>query len=87
MVWTQLPTVDASASVALALILAFFAPTAAAPVAEDPLLPMAAVLEQKRLQNESGDAQQWQESVGRKAMTAAEWGKQLSSFPFLILAW
>jgi hypothetical protein len=44
---------------------------------------MAVVLGQERLQNESRNTQQWQESAGRKAMTVAEWGKQLSSFPSL----
>jgi hypothetical protein len=47
---------------------------------------MAGVLGQERLQNESGNAQQWQESAGRKAMMTAEWGNQLSSFSFFILA-
>jgi hypothetical protein len=44
---------------------------------------MAAMRGQERLQNESRNMQQWHESTGRKAMTAAEWGKQLSSFPSL----
>jgi hypothetical protein len=41
--------VDASASAAFALVLAFFEATAVV----DPLLPMAAVRGQERLQNES----------------------------------
>jgi hypothetical protein len=79
--------VGASASATLAFILDFFSATAAALATEDPLLPTAAVLGQERLQNENGDEQQWQESARRKAMTAAEWGTQLSSYPFFILAW
>jgi hypothetical protein len=80
LVWTQLPTAGASASAVL--VLAFFAATAAAPVAEELLLPMAAALKKALSQNGSKDARQGQSSR-RKTMTAAEWGKQilpLSSF-------
>jgi hypothetical protein len=48
---------------------------------------MAMVLAQERSQNKRGVEQYWQESVGRKEMTVAEWGKHLLPFPFFILLW
>jgi hypothetical protein len=65
----------------LVFVLVFFVAPAAVPVVEDPVLPMGAMLGQERLQDESGEVQQWQGSVERKTMTAAEWGKQLFFFP------
>jgi hypothetical protein len=72
LVWT--PTAATSASA----VLAFFA---AAPAAEELLLPMAAALNQALTGNGSKDARQGQ-CARRKTMMAAEWGKQLLPLPF-----
>jgi hypothetical protein len=65
----------------LVFILVFFVAPAAVPVAEDPVLPMGAMLGQERLQDDSGEVQQWQGSTERKMRTAAEWGNVLFFFP------
>jgi hypothetical protein len=66
LVWTQLPTIEVLSSTVLALLAA--AP-AAAPVAEEPLLPMRSA-RGKGSENGCGQEKQLQQSARRKTVAA-----------------
>jgi hypothetical protein len=69
LVWTQLPTTEASVSAVLALLAAVLA-------AVEPLLPIAAALSKNSTGMEMREKVSLERSA-RKKMMAAEWGEQL----------